>query len=135
MAVGEALRRTFDGAPDAFLTLPWWMVDSRDLGETSRQPSFPEVPMRRVGLVIAFALGFLLPLAAEAQESASVRIGCLSVALGANPERVEAFRRGCVTSATSRIGISRSKADLPRGTSSACPSWLPSWCDSRSMCS
>jgi uncharacterized protein with von Willebrand factor type A (vWA) domain len=32
-----------------------------------------EVPMRRIGLAIAFALSFLLPLAAKAQESAKVR--------------------------------------------------------------
>jgi len=49
--------------------------------------------MHRIGLT--FALCFLLPSAALAQESARVaRVGYLSVALGANPERLESFRQG-----------------------------------------
>src|SRR5262252_9164336 len=49
--------------------------------------------MHRIGLT--FALCFLLPTAALAQESAIVaRVGYLSVALGANPERLESFRQG-----------------------------------------
>ena len=49
--------------------------------------------MHRIGLT--FALCFLLPSAALAQEPARVaRVGYLSVALGANPERLESFRQG-----------------------------------------
>jgi putative tryptophan/tyrosine transport system substrate-binding protein len=52
--------------------------------------------MRLIGLAVILAASLVLvPIAAEAQEAVKiVRIGYLSVALGANPQRAEAFRQG-----------------------------------------
>src|SRR5262245_5485834 len=62
----------------------------------SRQPSPSEVPMRRIGLAVVLALGFLAPLAAEGQPAARIsRIGFLSPTSAAGPDdRLADFRQG-----------------------------------------
>ena len=86
-----------------------------------------------VGVIVTLTLSILAtPLAAHAQPAEKVH-GSVNSLL-ASPSPVQIWKpsgRGCATLAMWRARTSSSSPDMPRESSSAFPTWQPSWSAAR----